>query len=303
MRDHRSVPLQRLMALRQYPGFADADFAELAVLGDNLVDEEHTAGSIVTRAGRVPGIHMITEGTIEMAGTTWGPRELVGALEAMAGRPIKAPMIATTGVRTLQLSAAELADILEDNLGLLSRVRRSLAQRVLRLRNRQHAIVATRPARPQVATATTGSMNLVDRLVALRHQRPFANSRIQALVALAQGSREVQFAAGTVVTREREPANSTLVILDGGLRHGARIIGPGDALGMIETLAERPHSETIEAMTPVRALECPNTVLFDVIEDHTELALAIISNLAGEILDWPPQHRAPTADLETEQAN
>ncbi|CAN5902489.1 hypothetical protein BH11MYX3_BH11MYX3_15780 [soil metagenome] len=56
-------------------------------------------------------------------------------------------------------------------------------------------------------------------------------------------------------------------------------------------------------MTPVRALECPNTVLFDVIEDHTELALAIISNLAGEILDWPPQPRATTAGIEADQAN
>ncbi|CAN5902463.1 hypothetical protein BH11MYX3_BH11MYX3_15770 [soil metagenome] len=225
------------MALRTYPGFADADFAELAVLGDNLVDDELAAGAIVTRAGRVPAIHMVVEGTIEMAGTTWGPRDLVGALEAMAGRPIKAPMIAATGVRTLQLAAEDFADILEDNLGLLSWVRRALAQRLLHLCHRRSSIIVVRSSRPQIAIATTGPLNLVGRLVSLRHQRPFASSRIQALVALAQGSREVELAAGSVVTRAGEPANSMLIVLEGSLRSGAHIVGPGAALGRIETLA------------------------------------------------------------------
>src|SRR4051812_31602372 len=106
MRERSSVPVQRLLALRQYPGFAQADLAELAVIADNVVETELVAGTVVSRAGRVPSLHLIVRGTIEMAGVTYGPRDLVGALEAMAGRVIAAPIIAVTDASTLALGAA-----------------------------------------------------------------------------------------------------------------------------------------------------------------------------------------------------
>jgi CRP-like cAMP-binding protein len=275
------------MALRQYPGFAEADLAELAVLAENVVEEEFAAGTIVTRAGRVPSIHLVVEGSVGMGATSWGPRDLVGALEAMAGRHTSAPMIATTATRTLQLSAADFADILEDNFGLLSNVRRALARTVLAARRRRNALP---PSRPQLAIANTGALGLVDKLLVLRHQLPFTSGRIHALAALAEATREVSWPAGAVIAHAGDPPAGSYLILEGAVRvRGAeRVMGPGDAIGALEMLGDVTHAASAEALTPVRALECPAAAVLDLIEDHTDLALAMVASLAGELLDQPP---------------
>ena len=285
MRDFSTVPVQRLMALRQYPGFADADLAELAVLAENVIEEDFAAGAVVTRPGRVPSLHLVVEGRISMGATSWGPRDLVGALEAMSGRHTTEPMIATADTRTLQLSAADFADILEDNFGLLSNVRRALARMVLAARRRN----AVPPRRPQLATASTGALGLVDRLLVLRHQLPFTSGRIHALAALAEATREISWPTGAVIAHAGDPATGSYLILEGAVRvRGAeRVAGPGDAIGALEMLGEVPHRDTAEALTPVRALECPTAAVLDLIEDHTDLALAMVATLAAELLDQP----------------
>lgn len=297
MRDFSTVPVQRLMALRQYPGFADADLAELAVLAENVIEEDFVAGAVVTRPGRVPSLHLVIEGGIAMGAISWGPRDLVGALEAIADRQTSEPMIATADTRTLQLSAADFADILEDNFGLLSNVRRALARMVLASRRRRNA---TPSRRPQLATANTGALGLVDRLLVLRHQLPFTSGRIHALAALAEATREISWHAGAVIAHADDPASGSYLILEGAVRvRGAeRVVGPGDAIGALEMLGEVPHRETAEALTPVRALECPAAAVLDLIEDHTDLALAMVASLAGELLDQPA-----VADRDLEAVN
>lgn len=284
MRDFSTVPVQRLMALRQYPGFADADLSELAVLAENVVEEDFAAGAIVTRAGRVPSLHLVIEGRIQMGANSWGPRDLVGALEAMAGRHTTEPMVATADTRTLQLGAADFADILEDSFGLLTNVRRAMARSVLAARRHRNAFP---PSRPQLATATIGPLGLVDKLLVLRHQLPFASGRIHALAALAEATREVSWPVGAVITHTGDPATGSYLILEGAVRMRGldRVAGPGDAIGALEMLGEVAHRESTEALTPVRALESPAVAVLDLTEDHTDLALAMVAALASELLD------------------
>ena len=63
------------------------------------------------------------------------------------------------------------------------------------------------------------------------------------------------------------------------------MLGPDRTLGALEVLAEMPCRDTAEAISQVRVLECPGAALFDVMEDHTELALAMIARLASMRLD------------------
>lgn len=305
MRDHSPVPVQRVLALRQYPGFADADLAELAVLADNVVENHLTAGAFVTRPGRVPAIHLVLEGRIEMAGRSWGPRELVGPIEAMAGRPVTAPMIATVETRTLSVGAAEFADILEDNFGLLSNVWRAVARLLLAAQQRRTAPSPRRPATPQLAVSAAGSLGLVDRLLALRRQTPFAHGKIQALSALAQAAHEQHWPAGASLTRAGDAATSSLIILEGAVRltRSGRVLVPGDTLGTVESLAEALHDDTAEALTEVRALACPAAAMFDVIEDHTDLGLATIASLASELLDELARPAVPDDEPDRDRIN
>ena len=123
--------IHRLLTLRQYPGFADAELEELAVIAENVVDMTLPAGSIAAPSGRVPSLLLVVEGRIETATATYGPREVFGSLEVIAGRALKSPAVAVLPTRVLQLGPADFANLLEDNFGLLTNVRRTLARELL----------------------------------------------------------------------------------------------------------------------------------------------------------------------------
>jgi CRP-like cAMP-binding protein len=287
MRDDIQGPIQRLLALRQHPGFANADLSELANMAENLVEVEFAAGTVVASPeSRVPALHLVVEG--QLVTTTprgnvaaFGPRQVFGVLEVIANRAVSAPVVAMTETRTLQLGAADLSEILEDNLGLLSNARRGIARHLLLARARSATW-----HRPLQVIVPSPQFGLVERLIVLRQHLPFA--RIQPLAALAQATHEVEWAAGEIVRHAGDHADGALVILEGAVRSRqsrAPVLVPNDAVGMLETLAEQDYTETTEAVTRTRTLHVPAHALFDVMEDHTDLALGTITMLAGELLD------------------
>ncbi len=145
-------------------------------------------------------------------------------------------------------------------------------------------------ARPRaLADGLGGPLGMVERLVVLRAQPPFAGASIQALSALALATEELQLPARSPIHRAGEDADGLLVILDGAARIsrpvGPGIAAPGTAIGVLELLAERPYEDAADAVTAVRALRLPKAALFDVMEDHTDFAIALLGRLAAELLD------------------
>jgi CRP-like cAMP-binding protein len=278
--------VQRLLTLRQFPGFEDAGLDELAVIAHNVVEQTFDAGATITSPSRTAPLHLVVEGTLSSTdGRTWGAHEVVGGLEAMARRRTREPIVAQTPARTLRLAAADFREILDDNYGLMSSVRRALARDLL-----SDLAPAPPPVRLEmqdVAPATT--LGMVDRLIVLRRYMPFSRGRIEALAALAQASEEIRLPARSLVGKHGEAAASVLILLDGTV-HGTRdgvsfVLGPGHAPGALESLAETPYASTMSTLTPIRALRFPNAALFDVLEDHTDLALAMVESLAGALVD------------------
>lgn len=218
-------------------------------------------------------------------------------LEVFAGRAVAEPVRASVETRTLQLTAADLADVLEDNYDLLSTTRRGIARHLLAQRRGGSATGGERELwrRPAPVLVTGAHTGLVERLVVLRQQLPFA--RMQALAALAQSASEQTWQAGDVLRSGGDFADGAYVILDGTVRVHRRacelVMAPNDMLGMLETLAEQVHQATLVAEASVRTLRISATALVDVMEDHTDLALALVSQLAGEVLDHP----GPAPDL------
>lgn len=290
MREHAPITIQRMLTLRQVPGFADADLSELATIAENLVERTFVAGSTVaTPAARVPAIHLILEGRLESATArhAWGPRDLFGALEAIAGRTVPDRVVATSETRTLQLSTTDFSEILEDNYTVLSSARRMLARKLAE-------VGRTLAHRPRVLVDDVpGPLGLVDRLLILRGQLPFARASIQALSALAQATEELHFPAGSPIHRAGEDADGVLVILDGVARihrAGGRakspdVLASGAAIGALETLGELAYATDVDSISALRVLRLPSAALFDVMEDHTDFAIALVSKLASELLD------------------
>ncbi len=286
MRDPDSIAIhQRLLILRQVPGFADADLSELASVAENLVETSFEAGAVICAPpSRVTAIHVIVEGGLASGPDHWGPHRLFGAVEVIAGRGISRPVVAVRPTLTLRLAASDFAEVLEDNYSILSSARRALVGRLIALARPG----LPRPPRPVIGPPPNLPLGLVDRLIALRQQMPFATARIQALAAIAQGAEEIRVTERTIVQDKGTYADSMWIVLEGVLRtvgSDARVYGPGESLGMLEALGELCHGSTVEALTSARLLRVPAIAVLDVMEDHTDFALGMISKLARELLD------------------
>jgi len=283
--------LRRMLALRQFPMFAATELAELATIAENVVETTFPAGAVIAPAGaQLPALHLVLEGRIE-AGRSWGARQIFGALQVFARREHLVTAVATAETQTLQLSAADLVEVLEDNFGVLLSVVRELAARM---------VVAGPPGPPIVVPSAGAELGLVDRLIVLRQLAPFAGAGLQGLSMLAHSSEEVRWAPGTIVARAGELASGSLLVLEGVLRGpgGASYeLGRGQGFGALETLAGIGHTLTLEAITPVRALHSGGTAMLDVLEDHPDIGMSIISAFARSLLDLPAGARPPAVGL------
>jgi CRP-like cAMP-binding protein len=280
-RNTSTVPLRRMLALRQFSPLAKIELGELATLADNVNETVLVAGhEIVARGARVPALHLVIDGCIEAEGRVWGPRDVFGLLEVLASRPAIATARIPVETRTFEIAAEDALEVLEDNFGLLHALLRELAHQLVAIDFRPAPLVpAARPA---------DRMTLVERLIALRRQVPFAKGRLQALAALARTLEPRRWAAGDLVVHANAPADTVIMVLEGELATSGevpRIVGPGGALGALETLAGLRHVEAVRATAPTSALCCSASAIVDVLEDHTDLALAITAALAGLLLD------------------
>ena len=283
MRDPAPLTIQRLLTLRQSEGFGDVDLSELATIAENAFERAFAPGSLIVTPGeRFPGAYLVVQGRLDAPGHEWGPRRIVGGLEMIAGRPSMHRIVAAAPTRTLLLPEASFAELLEDNYGVLSATRRMISRHML-------AHVAE-PFTPHVLPRVDArALGMVDRMLVLRAHLPFAN--LQALAALAQASEDVELAAGAAIHRAGEESAGPLVVLTGQVRVRNSITTTSQ-IGGLEALAEVPHTDDAHALTRVHALRLPTAALFDVMEDHTDFAIALVRELAGALLDlqqFPPE--------------
>ena len=268
MRIDTPLVTKRILQLRQFAMFERADLAELAVLAEHVVERTFQPGQVVTAS-----LQLVLDGELDHGGSRIGPRQAHGALEIASGNPARTATIAHTRTRTLELAGSEYLDILEDNFGLLRALVRDLARRTLLL---------TPPERP---FAHYGAFGFVERMMVLRQLFPFERGRLEPLAILAHEAIERRWPAGVLVRSFDSPCDVALVVLEGSLRSGGRIVGAGHAIGALEALAGVAHFQTLESVTEARALEIPATAILDVLEDHTDFAFAIVQSFARLVLD------------------
>jgi CRP-like cAMP-binding protein len=284
MPDLQPHGLKRMLTLRRFRFFENADLDELATIAENLVERTIPAGTVLASAGsRLQGVHLVLDGQIatDPHAHTVVAGQPFGALEVFANREATLTAVAATELRTLYMSASDVGEVLEDNFGVLLAALRELASRV--------AAVGHATMRSSLAFAPSHPLGLVERLILLRQPLPFAAARLQALATLAHASDEVMWPGQTVIARAGEPATSGFVLIDGGVlsTHGntTQLLEAGGPIGHLETLAGLPYRATIETTTPVRVLRSDAAAMLDVIEDHTDVGLAMLATLAGALLD------------------
>lgn len=303
MRDHNPISMRRLLTLRQFPGLAEAELSDLANIADNGFEANYAPGDVVAEPGHLEAIHLVVEGRIAGGTRAWAANQMFGLFEVLAGRPITHRVVATQKTRVLGVTASDFSEILEDSYSVLHSARKALARRLL-FTERSGTKIAP-PSTPfTLADLPDHKLGMVERLIILRQQMQFATGRAQALAAIAQASEERRFPAHTVIADVGEDAAGGVIVLTGLVRAtrsdgNAIVYGPGDGFGGLSTMASLPLDRTFETMTPVRVLFTPARALMDIMEDHTDYALGLLSKMAARLLDLEAEPPATPPEYDT----
>jgi hypothetical protein len=129
--------------------------------------------------------------------------------------------------------------------------------------------------------ALLGELRAVDRLLALQSSPLLAHATSAQLWSLSQIARPVSLAFGAEALKaDAEPA--MLFVLAGTLRVDGDTAGPGDVIGVHETLAGSRLDGTVTVIEPATVLKVDRGELFELLADHTDLLQGVFSQLVRQ---------------------
>jgi CRP-like cAMP-binding protein len=143
-------------------------------------------------------------------------------------------------------------------------------------------------ARPRTAT---GELGRVERELIVR-AGILAQGSAHQVAQLVDQARPGAYGPGEVLYAQGAPARQFFVIADGEVEldgPAPQRYGRGAAVGILDVALDRSHARTAIAVSPVRTLALDARDYFEFLEDHPDLTLAFVAQLA---LDLHVQHMA-----------
>ncbi|MEO6221833.1 MAG: Npt1/Npt2 family nucleotide transporter [Vicinamibacterales bacterium] len=198
----------------------------------------------------------------------------LGFEEILEGTPMDASVTATSRVATLSMTPDEFLAVLSENVDLSQGLFRQLiTERGL---DTGHTVV--RGNRSGLAGVTPGELRAVDRLLVLQASPLLAHATAAQLWSLSQIARQVTLAAGAEALKLDAEA-ALLFVVTGTLRVDGSTAGPGDVIGMHETLAGSRLDAPVIVVEAACMLKLDRRELFEVLADHTDLLQGLFSKL------------------------
>jgi CRP-like cAMP-binding protein len=128
-------------------------------------------------------------------------------------------------------------------------------------------------------------LTLIEKTAFLKSVDILASVPTEALLDLAENTREIHLDPGDVVFEEGEPNRGTFLVVEGVLeqRKGdalIRVIEPRMVAGELWLGENEPHNYTVRANTHAHVLQLERRDVDESITDYPEIALAIVKGLA-----------------------
>jgi CRP-like cAMP-binding protein len=291
-------PLERAAFLRTIGPLAAVDVADLAAFAENARESRYSAGDLILEHGsRVCAYHVVVEGRVRVEGgehptpVELGPRGAFGFLSMLcnAEEGIEARALEDTLVLTIEDDV--FFDILEDNFAILVNLVRNLARVTLAERRRTPPDTYLAPAEGLLRKKPSDSIDLVERIALIRRPgSPFERASLEALARLARATPEIRFRAGETIWRTGDPTDHAIVLVAGEVEclapDGRTMfrVGPGYPLGNLERFTDDPRWFTARAKTDVLGLRGDTEVFLDLLEDHFDMALDLVTTMARNVL-------------------
>lgn len=286
--------LERVMRLRAFEAFADLPPAQIAGFAKLAVERFLPAGTVIQPAGTpAREVHYLIEGEVELRRAAHpaqrlGPRSVINGLASLAQVRRSDEVVAVTDTTLLSFTHEDQKDVFEDNFEICRRVMRAVAAAYL------DAQLAAGPAAGQATTSEAllvpTSMDMVDRIAVLRAATPFDRAPLEALAELAQYAPEVRYPAGQRLWNAGDEAGWGVAVMIGclsgsadGVRRELRFPA-GTVAGALDTLAGRARWFDAVSETEVVALRIEANPLFDLLEDHTDMALQLLGSMARGVI-------------------
>jgi CRP/FNR family cyclic AMP-dependent transcriptional regulator len=115
----------------------------------------------------------------------------------------------------------------------------------------------------------------------------------RAIDAIAGLAEDASFPTGAELTREGEPGESFIVIVDGraSVEIGGRRVrelAAGDYLGEISLIDGRPRTATVTALEPITALLVPRAGFERLMDDYPSVRLDVLNALTSRLRERTP---------------
>jgi CRP-like cAMP-binding protein len=288
---HREVgPVQRALILKTFPGFAALAGHEVAVLASITRERSFQAGEVIHEPGTpVIAFYLTVTGDVQVyhdgkPSKLFGPRSSIGGLASLTRDPAGSHAVAVTDVLALEVDADDMQDVFEDNYRILLGVMRALATglRQAQIQSGGGAAVAHTS---RAIVVPNNPLNFVERMFFYRQTSNFASASIEALADMVQDVKEQRYAPGDRLWAVGDMADASVLVVDGEIECSADgvapfVFGQGFVVGGLDSLAQETHWYEARAKTPLRVLSLERTHLIDVLEDHVEMAMDLMRNLA-----------------------
>lgn len=285
---------ERYLYLRSMPGGSKFSDASLLPLAEHAEEVVFRRGARLLTYDTLPeSVFFLMQGRVELIrgnesrGLLESPGA-VGVLAVMGDCEMPYDVIARDEVVALSVDTEFFRETFEDNFEVALEIVGSLSAHLLARRQQ-----VPKDASPQFALPANLSrreLGLVERMLIVRRFDMFGPGALTGLTEVAQQFREVVLEPGATLFEAGEMADKFHLVLDGTLEiawpDSDEEQGAGSLFSNLETFAGVRRGATARAKTRTRVLQVAWETLIDVLEDHTEMVLAIIARLAQAVIQF-----------------
>ena len=286
-------PMDRVLLMRTMPMFEGLGPIQLAAIAQHSAERLVPRGSSIEVGGEDSGkVLLVAEGELESeyAGSqrrlTKG--DSAGFMERLAHSDTRLTFEARIDTMLLELDWEAQLGVCEEYFsvitGYIGFVATRLVERTRVLAPAEHGPV------PLIAAQDFGSMlDLNERLLLLSRSGAFSTGCLDALSELSHHAEELRLEKGREIWAAGQEADGFVVIASGAMRLDDRsgvsaVYRAGTAAGMAEALSRNYRRFSAMTVEPTVALHIQIESFMDILEDHFDLSLDVLSTLARRLL-------------------
>jgi CRP-like cAMP-binding protein len=287
-------PVERALWLRGVTPFTGLRARHLAALGQLMREEIVSAGQAVRPLGAPwDNVRLLAEGRLRASGEDGAEvvadaPQVIGLIEQLAGRELRARLVADSDVTILTIDRAAMLHLLEEEFSVVLQMRHALG----------HTLAAWQQARgdwtpsavPAMPAAPSADLDrFVERMLVL-HRAPMLRAfGVAVLAGLLRDEPAQRLAVGDTLFAAGAAAERMFVVAEGCVvgtaPDGASFRAEsGCVLGENEALIGIPHAYTAVCATPAAVLALDPRAIWDAAEDHFHVARALLTACARHLL-------------------